>query len=158
MLRGMGFANTTPIYLASGNIYEADKNIAPLRKMFPLLRSKDLLATPNELSSFQVHTFLCINYSPLVFNSLDLWKCSSTLSKYCYKQDAKLKRKYWIQPITVFQPETDKKSRIWPTYTVQIDYILWLFPILNSSLQDDILDCKFANEVIKIVSSEALLC
>ncbi|XP_071691479.1 O-fucosyltransferase 10-like [Rutidosis leptorrhynchoides] len=53
MLRGMGFANTTPIYLAAGKIYGADKNLAPLRKMFPLLRSKDLLATPNELASFQ---------------------------------------------------------------------------------------------------------
>nr|XP_043624118.1 O-fucosyltransferase 10-like isoform X1 [Erigeron canadensis] len=53
MLRGMGFANTTPIYLAAGKIYEANKNIAPLKEMFPLLRSKDLLATPNELAPFQ---------------------------------------------------------------------------------------------------------
>lgn len=55
MLRGMGFANTTPIYLASGKIYHADKNLAPLRKMFPLLRTKEFLASPNELASFQVH-------------------------------------------------------------------------------------------------------
>lgn len=53
MLRGMGFANTTPIYLASGKIYHADKNLAPLRKMFPLLRTKEFLASPNELASFQ---------------------------------------------------------------------------------------------------------
>ncbi|KAJ0700233.1 putative GDP-fucose protein O-fucosyltransferase [Helianthus annuus] len=53
MLRGMGFSNTTPIYLAAGKIYEADKNIAPLKKMFPLLHTKDLLASLDELSSFQ---------------------------------------------------------------------------------------------------------
>ncbi|GJR60367.1 O-fucosyltransferase 10-like protein [Tanacetum coccineum] len=53
MLRGMGFSNTTPIYLASGKIYHADKNLAPLRKMFPLLRTKEFLASPNELASFQ---------------------------------------------------------------------------------------------------------
>ncbi|KAK9070915.1 hypothetical protein SSX86_009483 [Deinandra increscens subsp. villosa] len=53
MLRGMGFSNTTPIYLASGKIYEADKNIAPLKKMFPLLHTKDSLATLDELASFQ---------------------------------------------------------------------------------------------------------
>ncbi|KAI7725686.1 hypothetical protein M8C21_018463 [Ambrosia artemisiifolia] len=53
MLRGMGFSNTTPIYLASGKIYEADKNLAPLKKMFPLLHTKDLLASSDELASFQ---------------------------------------------------------------------------------------------------------
>ncbi|XP_024979202.1 O-fucosyltransferase 10-like [Cynara cardunculus var. scolymus] len=53
MLRGMGFANTTPIYLASGKIYQAGKNLAPLRKLFPLLHTKELLATPNELASLK---------------------------------------------------------------------------------------------------------
>ncbi|KAL4588361.1 hypothetical protein LXL04_001245 [Taraxacum kok-saghyz] len=53
MLRGMGFSNTTPIYLASGKIYKADKNVAPLKKMFPLLYTKDLLTTKDELASFQ---------------------------------------------------------------------------------------------------------
>ncbi|KAI3774382.1 hypothetical protein L1987_48935 [Smallanthus sonchifolius] len=53
VLRGMGFSITTPIYLASGKIYEADKNIAPLKKMFPLLHTKDSLATLDELAYFQ---------------------------------------------------------------------------------------------------------
>lgn len=53
MLRGMGFANTTPIYLASGKIYQADKYLAPLKKMFPLLHTKELLVTQDELASFQ---------------------------------------------------------------------------------------------------------
>lgn len=54
MLRGMGFTNNTPIYLASGKLYQAERNLAPLRKMFPLLESKESLATPDELASFQV--------------------------------------------------------------------------------------------------------
>ena len=54
MLRGMGFANDTPIYLASGKIYQADRNLMPLRKMSPLLQTKNLLATEDELAEFQV--------------------------------------------------------------------------------------------------------
>ncbi|KAL8125203.1 O-fucosyltransferase 10-like isoform X2 [Apium graveolens] len=53
MLRGMGFSNNTPIYLASGKIYQAERNLAPLRKMFPLLETKESLAKPDELASFQ---------------------------------------------------------------------------------------------------------
>ncbi|KAA8546366.1 hypothetical protein F0562_002895 [Nyssa sinensis] len=53
MLRGMGFSNSTPIYLASGEIYQAERNLAPLLKMFPLLQTKASLATPDELTSFQ---------------------------------------------------------------------------------------------------------
>ncbi|XP_068658535.1 O-fucosyltransferase 10-like [Aristolochia californica] len=52
MLRGMGFNNNTPIYLASGKIYREEKNLAPLRQMFPLLQTKESLATPEELASF----------------------------------------------------------------------------------------------------------
>lgn len=54
MLRGMGFTNTTPIYLASGKLYQAERNLAPLRKMFPLLETKESLAKPDELAPFQV--------------------------------------------------------------------------------------------------------
>lgn len=53
MLRGMGFANDTPIYLASGKIYQADRYLTPLRKMFPLLQTKNSLATEDELAEFQ---------------------------------------------------------------------------------------------------------
>ncbi|KAL3504106.1 hypothetical protein ACH5RR_033947 [Cinchona calisaya] len=53
MLRGMGFANDTPIYLASGKIYQADRNLRPLHKMFPLLQTKESLATADELAEFQ---------------------------------------------------------------------------------------------------------
>lgn len=54
MLRGMGFDNTTSIYLASGKIYWAEKHLAPLLKMFPYLHTKESLATPDELAPFKV--------------------------------------------------------------------------------------------------------
>ncbi|CAM8883424.1 unnamed protein product [Rhodiola kirilowii] len=53
MLRGMGFDNNTPIYLASGNIYNAVKHLSPLRTMFPLLHTKESLTTPDELATFK---------------------------------------------------------------------------------------------------------
>lgn len=55
MLRGMGFNNNTPIYLASGKIYKAETHLAPLLQLFPLLETKQSLATPEELVPFQVH-------------------------------------------------------------------------------------------------------
>lgn len=54
MLRGMGFDNTTFLYVASGKIYNAAKYMAPLRQMFPLLETKDTLALPEELAEFEV--------------------------------------------------------------------------------------------------------
>ncbi|KAF9682591.1 hypothetical protein SADUNF_Sadunf05G0124900 [Salix dunnii] len=53
MLRGMGFDNNTSIYLASGKLYKAEQNLAPLLKMFPLLYTKESLATSDELAPFQ---------------------------------------------------------------------------------------------------------
>lgn len=54
MLRGMGFDNTTSVYVAAGKIYKAEKYMAPLKQMFPCLESKDTLATPEELAPFKV--------------------------------------------------------------------------------------------------------
>lgn len=54
MLRGMGFSNNTPIYLASGKIYKEERYLEPLRQMFPLLHTKESLATADELATFQV--------------------------------------------------------------------------------------------------------
>lgn len=54
MLRGMGFDRSTFIYLASGKIYDAERNMAPLLEMFPNLLTKDMLASPEELSPFKV--------------------------------------------------------------------------------------------------------
>ncbi|ONM36535.1 O-fucosyltransferase family protein [Zea mays] len=54
MLRGMGFNNNTAIYLASGRIYKAEKNMSPLLEMFPLLQTKETLALDEELAPFKV--------------------------------------------------------------------------------------------------------
>ncbi|KAJ9145955.1 hypothetical protein P3X46_028280 [Hevea brasiliensis] len=56
MLRGMGFYNTTSVYVAAGNIYKADKFMAPLKRMFPRLETKDTLATTEELAPFKGHS------------------------------------------------------------------------------------------------------
>lgn len=55
MLRGMGFDNNTSIYLASGKIYQAERHLASLVKMFPLVYTKESLATPDELAPFEVN-------------------------------------------------------------------------------------------------------
>lgn len=54
MLRGMGFGNTTSVYVASGKIYNAEKYMAPLRQLFPLLETKETLASADELAPFKV--------------------------------------------------------------------------------------------------------
>lgn len=54
MLRGMGFDNTTSVYIAAGKIYKAEKYMAPLKQMFPRLQMKETLATSEELAPFQV--------------------------------------------------------------------------------------------------------
>ncbi|CAL1362217.1 unnamed protein product [Linum trigynum] len=53
LLRGMGFDNTTSIYIASGKIYQADRHLKPLLRMFPLLYFKETLATAEELAPFK---------------------------------------------------------------------------------------------------------
>lgn len=50
----MGFSNATPIYLAAGKIYEAEKTMAPLRQMFPFLHTKETLLSPEELEPLNV--------------------------------------------------------------------------------------------------------
>ncbi|XP_039824608.1 O-fucosyltransferase 9-like isoform X3 [Panicum virgatum] len=56
MLRGMGFDNTTSLYVASGKIYNAEKYMTPLRQLFPLLQTKQTLATSEELAVFKGHS------------------------------------------------------------------------------------------------------
>lgn len=56
MLRGMGFDNNTSIYLASGKLYQAERYLAPLQEMFPLLHTKESLATPDELAPFMEYS------------------------------------------------------------------------------------------------------
>ncbi|XP_023535212.1 O-fucosyltransferase 10-like [Cucurbita pepo subsp. pepo] len=56
MLRGMGFDNNTSIYLASGKLYKPERYLAPLQEMFPLLHTKESLATPDELAPFMEYS------------------------------------------------------------------------------------------------------
>lgn len=56
MLRGMGFDNTTSLYVASGKIYNAEKYMTPLRELFPLLQTKETLTSPEELAQFKGHS------------------------------------------------------------------------------------------------------
>ncbi|XP_059649550.1 protein ESMERALDA 1 [Cornus florida] len=53
MLRGMGFDKSTSIYLASGKIYDSERYMAPLFEMFPLLQTKETLASAEELAPFK---------------------------------------------------------------------------------------------------------
>lgn len=54
MLRGMGFNRSTSIFLASGQIYDPERYMAPLLEMFPLLQTKEMLASAEELAPFKV--------------------------------------------------------------------------------------------------------
>lgn len=76
ILRGMGFSNNTAIYLASGKIYKAEKTMAPLLEMFPLLQTKQTLASAEELAPFKVVFLLSIvfvtEYSRFSFLYFDL--------------------------------------------------------------------------------------
>uniref|UniRef100_A0A0D9V7M8 O-fucosyltransferase family protein n=1 Tax=Leersia perrieri TaxID=77586 RepID=A0A0D9V7M8_9ORYZ len=72
MLRGMGFSNNTAIYLASGRIYKAEKNMAPLLEMFPLLQTKETLASDEELAPFKNFSsrMAAIDYSVCVHSEV----------------------------------------------------------------------------------------
>ncbi|KAJ0983995.1 hypothetical protein J5N97_002351 [Dioscorea zingiberensis] len=65
MLRGMGFSNNTLLYLASGKIYNAERIMSPLFEMFPLLQTKEMLASPEELAPFKNYSsrMAAIDYS-----------------------------------------------------------------------------------------------
>jgi hypothetical protein len=54
MLRGMGFSNTTQIFLAAGKIYNEEESMEPLRRMFPYLETKQTLLSPEEYAPFEV--------------------------------------------------------------------------------------------------------
>ncbi|MQL83016.1 hypothetical protein Taro_015490 [Colocasia esculenta] len=51
MLRGLGFANDTYLYVASGEIYGGEATLQPLKKLFPNFYTKEVLAA-QELKPF----------------------------------------------------------------------------------------------------------
>ncbi|KAF8411809.1 hypothetical protein HHK36_004368 [Tetracentron sinense] len=72
MLRGMGFDNNTTIYLASGKIYQAESNLAPLLKMFPLVQTKNSLASLDELAFFEGYSsrLAALDYTVCLFSEV----------------------------------------------------------------------------------------
>ncbi|CAN6466883.1 unnamed protein product [Victoria cruziana] len=54
-LISLGYASDTPIYLAAGEIYGGDLRMADFRSTFPILMSKERLASPEELKPFTHH-------------------------------------------------------------------------------------------------------
>ncbi|KAK4274049.1 hypothetical protein QN277_017341 [Acacia crassicarpa] len=72
MLRGMGFDNNTSIYLASGKIYQAERQLAPLIKMFPNLHTKKSLAAPDELAPFKEYSsqLAALDYTVCLFSEV----------------------------------------------------------------------------------------
>jgi hypothetical protein len=61
MLRGMGFHNDTPIFIAAGKIYKSEQSMAPLLQMFPFLYTKDTLLSAEELRPFKVSILFTFN-------------------------------------------------------------------------------------------------
>ncbi|KAF6985010.1 hypothetical protein CFC21_002933 [Triticum aestivum] len=72
MLRGMGFSNKTAIYLASGKIYKSEKTMAPLLEMFPLLQTKETLASDEELAPFKNYSsrMAALDYSVCTYSEV----------------------------------------------------------------------------------------
>ncbi|KAK9163913.1 hypothetical protein Syun_004815 [Stephania yunnanensis] len=54
-LSALGYPSSTPIYIAAGEIYGGDKHMDDLRSRFPLLMSKEKLASAEELEPFINH-------------------------------------------------------------------------------------------------------
>jgi hypothetical protein len=52
MLRALGYGKDTYLYVASGEIYNGEASLAPLKALFPNFFTKDTLATNEELKPF----------------------------------------------------------------------------------------------------------
>lgn len=53
LLAALGFSNGTRLYVAFHRVYGGEARLAPLRRLFPLLQSKESLASPRELAPFR---------------------------------------------------------------------------------------------------------
>ncbi|XWS23927.1 hypothetical protein CRYUN_Cryun28dG0057600 [Craigia yunnanensis] len=54
-ITALGFLSNTPIYIAAGEIYGGDTHMADLRSRYPMLMSKEKLASVEELEPFTNH-------------------------------------------------------------------------------------------------------
>jgi hypothetical protein len=52
MIRALGYGKDTYLYVASGEIYNGEASLAPLKALFPNFFTKDNLATNEELKPF----------------------------------------------------------------------------------------------------------
>ncbi|OWM79981.1 hypothetical protein CDL15_Pgr006285 [Punica granatum] len=55
LLTALGYPSNTPIYIAAGEIYGGDSHMADLQSRFPMLMSKEKLASVEELEPFLSH-------------------------------------------------------------------------------------------------------
>ncbi|PQQ14323.1 uncharacterized protein Pyn_07914 [Prunus yedoensis var. nudiflora] len=55
IIRALGYPSSTPIYIAAGKIYGGDSHMADLRSRYPILKSKETLASVEELEPFTNH-------------------------------------------------------------------------------------------------------
>lgn len=53
MLRGLGYGNDTYLYVASGEVYNGEVSLAPLKALFPNYFTKDTLTAESELQPFR---------------------------------------------------------------------------------------------------------
>ncbi|CAM6020396.1 unnamed protein product [Sphagnum balticum] len=72
MLRGMGFSNTTQIFLAAGKIYNEEESMEPLRRMFPYLETKQTLLSPEEYAPFEGYSsrLAAIDYTVCLYSEV----------------------------------------------------------------------------------------
>lgn len=130
MLRGMGFANDTSIYLASGKIYGAERHLVPLLKMFPHLHTKESLSTQDELAPFVV------NSCPRSCTMFKLVFCSSgpgdmEINFNLSKHNTSAKKSYdclCSPKAQVYQPMCDFLKTIFVVLSVTL-FGLPLFPV-----------------------------
>lgn len=53
MLRALGYGNDTYLYVASGEVYNANVSLAPLKALFPNFVTKETLTKKKELKPFR---------------------------------------------------------------------------------------------------------
>lgn len=52
MLRALGYGNDSYLYVASGEVYNGEASLAPLKAMFPNYYTKDTISNQKELQPF----------------------------------------------------------------------------------------------------------
>ena len=53
MLRALGYSNDSYLYVASGEVYNGEASLAPLKALFPNYFTKDIISSQMELKPFK---------------------------------------------------------------------------------------------------------